>query len=65
MGFQSRKPNSNDIPVISEGKSPYLKENEFVGERALLIMGMAKRCRRCYLAVRVEYLVGDFCPECK
>ena len=66
MGFGSGKPNSNDLPMPPKGDSPWLEENEFVDEVALLLNGLAKRCTKCKRAARIKYLdKNQHCPDCR
>ncbi len=65
MGYLSRQPTSNDLPS-RESKSPWLGDNEFLDEVALLLSGSAKRCVECQRATRVCYLdPNQRCPDCR
>lgn len=46
-------------------KSRFIFESASTKESDLLIMGMAKLCQKCGLAVRTDYLVNDTCPDCR
>jgi hypothetical protein len=66
MGYGSRLPTSNDPPASSgKEKSPYLFENSLMDETALLLAGVAKRCAKCKLSVRVKFLENGLCPDCR
>ena len=66
MGYLTRRPTLNDLPkLVEQGKSPWLIENEFLDEFALLLSGCARRCKRCQRATSVEYLKEEICPGCR
>ena len=66
MGHLSRQPTSNDPPKPREGKSPWLDDNEYMDEAALLLSGLAKRCVKCKRATNVLNLDSNqCCPDCK
>jgi hypothetical protein len=66
MGYGSRLPTSNDPPASpGKEKSPWLFENDLTDEVCLLLNELARRCEKCRLAVRVEYLKDGLCPACR
>ena len=66
MGFGTRQPTSNDSPRANTEKSPWLEENEFMDEFALLLNRLAKRCTVCRRATRLRHLDSKgVCPDCK
>jgi hypothetical protein len=66
MGRLSRQPTSNDPPRLKEGKSPWLGNTEFLDEFALLLSGLAKRCRVCTRATHIRHLdTYQRCPDCR
>ena len=64
MGFWSRQPTSNDQSRTNQ--NPWLGENEFMDEVALLLNGMAKRCTVCKRSTRLRHLdSNEHCPDCR
>lgn len=65
MGHLSRLPTSNDPLPKTDGKSGWLEDNDCADEVCLLLNGLARRCKKCELAVRVKYLdESGLCPDC-
>lgn len=66
MGYLSRFPTSNDPPRPSSDNR-WIEETDAMDEVALLLNGLAKRCRQCNQAARLKYLDKEHrrCPDCR
>jgi len=65
MGFQTRKPTSND-PPRAKSSNPWIGENNIVDETCLLLNDLAKRCTICKRVIRIKYLdENQHCPDCR
>lgn len=65
MGYLSRKPTDNEIPR-SQTKNPWLTHNQDMDEVALLLNGLAKKCKGCGRVINNCYLDDNFhCPDCR
>lgn len=66
MGYLTRLPTSNEMPQPRQGKNPWLEDNEFMDETALLLNGLAKRCKKCGQATHIRHLdQNQHCPDCR
>lgn len=61
MGFGSRQPNFNDLPVNSA--NPW-GGNELADDTCLLLNGVAARCADCHRVTRNCFLENGLCPDC-
>jgi len=66
MGYMSRLPTtSNDPPPSKKDESPWLDSDDINDEVALLLSGLAKRCKKCNRPTSLRYLNRDgCCPDC-
>jgi hypothetical protein len=62
MGYQTRKPTSNDAPP--QDSNPY-GADEYYDDFALLINELARRCAGCKRVIRNRYLADGKCPDCR
>jgi len=64
MDHLTRKPTSNELS--KEKSNPWIEENLFMDEVALVINGFAKRCTICHRPARLKYLdKNQRCPDCR
>lgn len=61
MGFGSRLPNSNEIPVETQNR---WGGNEIMDDFALKLNGDGKNCVRCKRVTQNCFLDDSLCPDC-
>ncbi len=63
MGYGTRTPTSNE--ALREQSNPWIEENEWMDEIALLLCEAATRCHHCRRACRKRHLDNGLCPDCR
>jgi hypothetical protein len=63
MGYLSRKPSSNEPSTNLLAENSW-GGNEIMDDTALLLNGLAKRCKQCNRVAWIRYLENDLCPDC-